>query len=302
MRFQLPFGPGAARTDLTGRVVVLTGASGGYGRAVASALHSRGARLALLDVDASVVQAQAAALGPVGEARGWQADVRDLRQLTQVMDEVAGHFGGIDIVIAGAGITTLAPIASTDPDAWERVIDINLSGVWRTFRAALPHVRAASGYLLAVSSMAAFIHSPLQGPYAASKAGVWALCDAIRLELRHEGVGVGSLHPTFFRTPMMDDVVADAAGREIWGGNRGGLWGMVGIDEVVRTTLRMIERREAMATVPGRISLVAKAPGLVRPVIERLGWRGTTVERAVAAAAPSGWNDPAANARTGGGE
>ena len=64
---------------------------------------------------------------------------------------------------------------------FDRVIDINLNGVWRTFRAALPHVQKQQGYLLAISSMGAFFHSPLQSSYTASKAGVWALCDSLRL-------------------------------------------------------------------------------------------------------------------------
>ena len=71
--------------------------------------------------------------------------------------------------------------------------------------------------------MAAFVHSPLNGPYVASKAGVWALCDATWLELRHHGVSVGSAHPTFFKTPMMDDVPDDPAGNTLLGGNEKGL-------------------------------------------------------------------------------
>lgn len=108
------------------------------------------------------------------------------------MTDAAEHFGRIDIVIANAGIDTMAPMASIDPAAFERVIDINLTGVWRTFRAALPDVQTHQGYLLAVSSMAAY--SPLQASHTASKAGVWAMCDSIRLEVRHLGVGVGSAH------------------------------------------------------------------------------------------------------------
>lgn len=287
---------------LDGAVVVITGSTGGLGRAVAAALRARGARLALLDLDLATAEAQAAELGDPTIARGWRADVRSLEQLTEAMADVRAHFGQIDVVIAGAGITTMAPIQTIEPDAWERVIDINLNGVWRTFRAALPHVRERRGYLLAISSMAAFVHSPLQAQYAASKAGVWALCDSVRLELRHEGVGVGSLHPTFFRTPMMEDVVADPAGQAVWDGNSGGIWAMVALDEVVESAIRMIERRAAMRTVPSRITPIAKAPSLFRPAIERLGFRRGQIERAVQAASPSGWNDPSARARTGGRE
>ncbi len=170
--------------------------------------------------------------------------------------------------------------------------------MWRTFRAALPYVRERQGYLLAISSMAAFVHSPLQAPYAASKAAVWALCDSTRLELRHEGIAVGSLHPTFFPTAMMDDVVADPAGQRVWGGNRGGVWGMTSTAGVVRRAVRMIERRLQTSAAPARITPIAKAPWLFRPWIERLGFRGDQIQRAVEAADPTGWHDPATNERT----
>jgi len=212
------------RYDLDGRTVLITGSTGGLGTAVAHALRQRGANLALLDLDADVAQEQAAELGPETVARGWAADVRDLDSLRDAVDAAAQHFGRIDVVIANAGIGAVAPLETMEPEAFERIIDINLSGVWRTFRATLPHVKETRGYLLAVSSMAAFVHSPLNGPYVASKAGVGALCDATRLEVRHHGIKVGSVYPTFFQTPMMDDVHADPAATTLWGGNKKGLW------------------------------------------------------------------------------
>lgn len=284
---------------MNGATVLMTGAAGGLGRALAHALHARGARLALVDMDLGAAQGLASALDAPSAARAWQADVRDLAQMQRVCAEVHEHFGQIDVVVAGAGITTMAPIQTIEPEAWDRVIDINLHGVWRTFRAALPYVRDRQGYLLAISSMAAFVHSPLQASYAASKAAVWALCDSTRLELRHEGIAVGSLHPTFFPTAMMDDVVADPAGQRVWGGNRGGVWGMTSIDGVVRRAVRMIERRSQMATVPARITPIAKAPWLFRPSIERLGFRGDQIQRAVEAADPTGWHDASTQQRTG---
>ena len=204
-----------SRYNLAGRTVVLTGSTGGLGAALATALRARGANLALLDLDAAAVQAQADRLGPDSVARGWTVDVRDLDSVQTAIEAAAEHFGRVDVVIANAGIGSMASIESLDPDVFDRVVDINLGGVWRTFRAALPHVKAQRGYLLAISSMAAFIHSPLNGPYVASKAGVWALADATRLELRHYGVAVGSAHPTFFETPMMADVHADPAGTRL---------------------------------------------------------------------------------------
>jgi NAD(P)-dependent dehydrogenase (short-subunit alcohol dehydrogenase family) len=170
------------------------------------------------------------------------------------------------------------------PEAFDRVIDINLNGVWRTFRAALPHVRQRQGYMLAISSMAAFVHSPLQAQYTASKAGIWAMCDSVRLEVRRLGVGVGTIHPTFFATAMMDEVLADPAGVKIWGGNSKGLWKMVPLQAVVDGVIRGIERRKDLIVIPSKNGLVARAPGLFRRSIERVGFNDRDIEAAIAAA------------------
>lgn len=277
------------RYDLAGRTVLITGSTGGLGTALARALRERGANLALLDLDLAAAQQQAHDLGPEAVARGWAVDVRDLASVQSAMDSAAEHFGRIDVVIANAGVGSMAPMERIDPAAWERIIDINLNGVWRTFRAALPHVKETKGYLLAVSSMAAFVHSPLNGPYVASKAGVWALCDATRLEVRHYGVGVGSVHPTFFKTPMMDDVHSDPAGSTLWGGNKSGLWKMIPLETVVDSVVTGIEHRNPLI-VPSRANaIVARIPGIVRPFVDRIGFPGTTIPDAMAQASEAGW-------------
>lgn len=195
-------------------------------------------------------------------------------------------------MIANAGVGSMASIETLDPDVFDRVVDINLGGVWRTFRAALPHVKKQRGYLLAISSMAAFIHSPLNGPYVASKAGVWALADATRLELRHHGVDVGSAHPTFFETPMMEDVHADAAGQRLWGGNKSGLWKMIPLEQVVDDVVNGIEARAALIVAPKSNTFLARIPGLLRPIVDRIGFRGNTIPDAIALANSTGWISP----------
>jgi len=270
------------RYSLDGRTVLITGSTGGLGAAVAQALRARGAKLALLDIDGTAAQAQAAALGPENLSRGWAADVRQLDSVETAVNAAASHFGGIDVVIANAGITSMAPLETHDPSLFERVIDINLNGVWRTFRAALPYIKASKGYLLGVSSMGAFVHSPLQGPYVASKAGVWALCDATRLEVRHYGIEVGSLHPTFFKTPMMDEVQADPAGYTLWGGNKKGFWKMIPLETVVDSVVAGIERRSKLIVPTRQNAVVARVPGLLRPIVDRLGFVGNTIPDAIA--------------------
>ncbi|WP_413767602.1 SDR family NAD(P)-dependent oxidoreductase [Rhodococcus pyridinivorans] len=280
------------RYDLSGRTVVITGSTGGLGEQVARIARERGANLALLDIDGSAAAKQAASLGSTRVARGWEVDVRDYQSVADAMAQVDEHFGRTDVVIAGAGITSMAPMSRLDPAVAERVIDINLLGVWRTFRAAIPYVQRQRGYLMAISSMAAFVHSPLQTPYTASKAGVWALCDSLRLELRDSGVGVGSVHPTFFATAMMEDTVADPAGNVLWGGNKSGFWKMVDIDQVTSGIISGIEKRRDTVVVPKSQRVAAIVPALVRPIIERVGFRGDTIKRASEVASSAGWVNP----------
>ncbi|GAB3276685.1 SDR family NAD(P)-dependent oxidoreductase [Kineosporia babensis] len=268
--------------SLTGKVVAVVGSSGGLGTALARSLRARGARLALLDLDAGALERQSTDLAGPNLARGWPADVTDLAGLQNSMNAAAEHFGRIDVVVANAGVDSMAPLSTLDEDVYERVIDINLNGVWRTFRAALPHVQQRHGYLLAISSMAAFVHSPLQTPYNASKAGVWALCNSLRLEVRHLGVDVGSAHPTFFPTPMTEKSRGDQAGRTLYSQDPYGLWTMVPLEQVVRDIVAGIERRARLITTPRRLSLVARAPGLVQPLIDRVGFPGTTITEAIA--------------------
>jgi NAD(P)-dependent dehydrogenase (short-subunit alcohol dehydrogenase family) len=269
---------------LDGRVVAITGSTGGLGSAVAQALRERGAMLALLDLDAAATTSQAAKLGDADLARGWAADVRDYSALENAMAAAAEHFGRVDVVVANAGIDVLAPVMVTDPVAFERVVDINLTGVWRTFRAALPYVQAQRGYLMAISSMAAFVHSPMQASYTAAKAGVLAMANSIRLEVRHLGVEVGTVHPTFFRTAMGEELLTNSAGRILWGGGKRGVFKTVAQHQVVDGIVRGIERRAQLVTVPRSGVAVAMAAGLLRPVIERVGFRGDVIERALAAA------------------
>ncbi len=269
------------RLELAGRTVVLTGASGGLGAALAQALRERGARLALLDLNADALQAQAAELGGDTVARGFAADVTDLPGLEAVMAEVREHFGGIDVAVAGAGVLgPVKTITATDAAEWDRVIDINLGGVWRTMKAAAPHVVARQGHLVALSSMIAYIHPPLLGGYAASKAAVAALCDVLRLELRPAGVTVGSIHPAIFRTPLIESGLDSPAAVELVN-DFTGVFKTVELETVVADTVRAIEQRSARIAVPRAHRLTTYVPGAAQAAIERLAFRPRTVRHAI---------------------
>ncbi len=216
-------------------------------------------------------------LGSSDRVAGFACDVRSLDSVTTAVDAAAAHFGSLDVVVAGAGVDLLRPFRTVDPADVERVVDIDLLGVWRTFRAAVPHL-PRGGYLLAVASMASFVHSPLHSAYVAAKAGVWAMVDSIRLELRPDGIRVGTVHPTFFASPM---TAVTLQGPTAWRGNRGPLWSPVGIDDVVTEIVRAVEKRSTRVTVPRRLAPVALAPGLARAVVDRLAFRDRDIRTAL---------------------
>jgi len=269
------------RLDLPGKTVAITGGGGGLGGSLARALRAHGANVALLDLTADGVQAQAARLGGDRYARGWAVDVRDFDAQEQVFAEVAEHFGGIDVVIAGAGVLgPLQTVGATDPADWDRVIDINLNGAWRTLKAAAPHVEATGGHLVAVSSMVAYIHPPLLASYAASKAAVAAMADAVRLELRAVGVTVGSVHPVIFRTPMIGDALSSPAAVELVK-DFTGAFRTVDLETVVDEIVRGIERRAKRTVIPRQHRATPFIPGFTQAVIERLLFRPRMVARAI---------------------
>jgi len=269
------------RLDLPGKTVVITGAGGGLGAGLARAMRAHGASVALLDLTADGVRAQAARLGGDRYARGWAVDVRDFDAQERVFAEVADHFGAIDVVIAGAGVLgPLQTIGRTDPADWDRVIDINLNGAWRTLKAAAPHVQATGGHLVAVSSMIAYIHPPLLASYAASKAGVAAMVDVVRLEMRAVGVTVGSVHPVIFRTPMIGDALSSPAAAELVN-DFTGAFKTVGLESVVDEIVHGIERRAKRTVIPRQQRANALVPGVAQAVIERLLFRPRTIGRAI---------------------
>ena len=197
------------------------------------------------------------------------------------MGEVAEHFGAVDVAVAGAGVLgALETIETGSASDWDRVIDVNLNGAWRTLKAAAPHVSAARGHLVAVSSLIAYVHPPLLASYSASKAGVAAMCDVLRLEMREQGVTVGSVHPAIFRTPLIGDALSSPAAAELVR-DFTGVFKTVPLDAVVANVVRGIERRSRRTVVPRRHRSTALVPGLAQAAVERLAFRRAAVARAI---------------------
>lgn len=268
------------KVHLKNKVIAITGSTGGLGVAAANALKAKGAKIALMDINQDALDDQVVQLGGSKHAAGFVADVRSMSSIDSAMAAAAKHFGHIDVVIAGAGVGYPSSFEYMDPIDFERTIDINLNGVFRTFRAAIPYVKQRQGYLLAISSMAAFVHSPLKTHYAASKAAVWAFCDSLRLELQSDGVSVGSLHPTFFDTPMMANIVDEPCSRLVWQEHTG-VWKFVPLQEVIDALVKCIEQRQDTVTVPRSNAFLARAPELMRKMVARVGFNPSKVTEAV---------------------
>ncbi len=189
-----------AQYPLKGRTLFITGGASGIGAEVARQAAKKGARLALVDVDGDGARRLAESLP---DAIGITADVRDYDSLEAAVAETVEAFGGIDIAFANAGIEITHSARAVPLVEMERIADINLTGVFRTLRATLPHVIDRRGYVLMTASLAAILHAPPLSHYSATKAGVEAFGDALRMEVRHKGVDVGVAYFGFIDTPMV---------------------------------------------------------------------------------------------------
>jgi NAD(P)-dependent dehydrogenase (short-subunit alcohol dehydrogenase family) len=196
-------------TSVKSQVVFITGGGQGIGAEVARRLHAKGAKLVLTDLDEAALAARSAELGGDEHVLTVVADVRDLAAMQAAADQAVKKFGGIDVVVANAGIASYGSVLKVDPEAVRRVLDVNLLGVFHTVRAALPAIIDRRGYVLIVSSLAAYAAAPGMAPYDMSKAGNEHLAHALQLEVAHLGVAVGSAHMSWIETAMVRDTQSD---------------------------------------------------------------------------------------------
>jgi NAD(P)-dependent dehydrogenase (short-subunit alcohol dehydrogenase family) len=179
-----------ARYEIPGKVVLITGAANGIGRDVARRLGPMGAKLALIDRDAEGVERAAAEVD--GDAEPFVADVSERESIVAAIEAARERFGGIDVAVASAGISgTPQPSTLVSDEEFERVIRINLLGVWWTLSHVMADVIERQGYLLPIASLAAAVPTPLIAAYGASKAGVHSIGRTLRFELAHTGAKAG---------------------------------------------------------------------------------------------------------------
>src|SRR3954470_12730948 len=186
--------------SLQGKTLFITGGASGIGAEVARQASAKGAKLALVDIDGDAAKRFAETLP---NAIGIEADVRDYESLEAAVAETVAAFGGIDVSFANAGIEMAHSSHGVPLVEMERIADINFTGVFRTVRATMPQLIERRGYLLITASLAAILHWPPLSHYSATKAGVEAFGNAVRMEFRHKGIDVGVAYFGFIDTPMV---------------------------------------------------------------------------------------------------
>jgi NAD(P)-dependent dehydrogenase (short-subunit alcohol dehydrogenase family) len=194
--------------SVANRVALVTGAARGIGFETARCLHDRGASVVLVDLDEQATRDAARAVGE--RTLAIAADVTDREAMQAVVAAAVDRFGGLDVAVANAGISPpTATMRVVDPDAHERTIEVDLLGVWRTTRAALPQVVERGGHIVVVASVYAFFNGALNSSYAISKAGVEQLGRALRVELAHHGASASVAYFGFIDTRMVQDAFED---------------------------------------------------------------------------------------------
>lgn len=198
--------------ELDGRVALITGAASGIGAATARVFAEAGASVALAwyppdGHDVSLVQEAVAKAG--GRCIAVEVDVRKTEDVDAIVAQAVAEFGSLDIVVANAGIARKVALEDLDDEAWSSVIDVDLNGAWRCFRAALPHMQQAGyGRLIATSSIAGTVQAwPAHPHYTAAKAGLVGLIKTMAVEYGPDGVTANAVAPGVIDTPQANDPV-----------------------------------------------------------------------------------------------
>ena len=240
--------------DWKSKVLFLTGASSGIGEALAIALAKKGATIGLLarrEAELRDLASRCETAG--GTARVFAADVTDAAAIQSAADALRNEFGRIDILIANAGIGgNNSETRSLQPEAVKKVIDINLLGAVNAVHAVLPDMlEKKSGQLVAISSLAGFRGLPKSAAYSASKAGMTAFFESVRLDVQHKGVAVTIIQPGFIKTPL-------TAGRH----NK--MPFLMELDDAIPLFLKAIEKKKKFAAFPWQLATIVRA-GLIFP-------------------------------------
>jgi short-subunit dehydrogenase len=226
-------------------VALITGAGSGLGRQLALDLASEGVAIAAVDIHAQGLQALEQELLAKNQRIACEAaDVTDVQALQKAVRALEERLGPVDLLIASAGIGMETSALSFDAAVFASLIQVNLVGVANSAAAVLPGMLARGrGHLVAISSLASYRGLPALAGYCASKSGVNALMESLRVEVRSRGIFVTTVCPGWVRTPMTAQLKLKVSG-------------MLEVDDAARRILRVIRKRHAFAAFPGRTRFV----------------------------------------------
>lgn len=229
--------------------VLITGASSGIGRALAVAIGRLGGRVGLLARRDDLLRGAAAEVEAAGGAATvFPCDITDADGVAAAADEFRREHSAVDVLIANAGIGGKARAAEElSPEAFKSVVDTNLIGAANALGAVLPDmVRRGAGHVVAVSSLAGFRGLPKSASYCASKAGMTALFESVRLDVQGKGVSVTIIQPGFIKTPLTS-------------GRSSKMPFIMELEDSVPYFLRAIEKRKKFAAFPWQLALLVRA-------------------------------------------
>lgn len=265
------------RMTVAGRRVLVTGAARGIGAALARRLHEQGARV-------GVVGLEPEGLARVAEECGggpWaECDVGDREGTQRAVDQVVEGLGGLDVVVANAGIAKQLALVGGEVGVLEETLRVNLLGVFNTVRATGAHVSHDSGYVLMVASLAAAVQVPLLGAYSVAKAGVEALGNTLRVELRHTGARVGVAYFAELDTDMTKRGFGTRAAAAM--SAAGSFNRVTPVEVAIGAMERGIARRARTVVAPGWVRPVLHARGLAQRVVDVRAQKGLKKALAIA--------------------
>ena len=258
----------AERFDLNGKVAMVTGGARGIGFATSEELSKRGATVVIVDLDQTSADGAAESLR--GPSLGIGADVTDRGAMQAAVARTVESFGGLDVVVANAGIASRAATTrAMSGEAFDRVLDVNLNGVHRTVIAALPEIVRRRGHVVVISSVYAFVNGVGAAPYAMSKAGVEAFGRALRVELAQHGAGATTAYFGFIDTAMVHQALdADASGDRLMASLPGVLRKRLKPSVAGKAIVDGIEKRAPRVIRPRRWAAFSALRGILNPALD----------------------------------